>query len=168
MLTELKFSPDISIVKNQSSVVPKLILLSFLIIWILGFFSPIIFPNNNSLLKYLLNRIYSRVCHQVNSKCIIVDGESMLVCARCTGIYFGVLFAGLFTLFYKFPYLRIKIIVIGLVSMILDVCFSSIGIYSYSKILSLTTGLFIGGIVYLFLIEELEKFYLTKTIKRYE
>ena len=66
-----------------------------LLIWCLGIFSPVLFNNLKifHVLSPILNQIYSTVCHQDNRKLISINGSDFFVCARCTGIYIGILLA---------------------------------------------------------------------------
>ncbi len=146
----------------------KFLLLSFLIIWIIGFLQPLLLTQNNSLTNYLLAKTYSRVCHQESSKCILIGNESMLVCARCAGIYLGALITGLLFLFNRIPELKIKLLVIASIPLLLDVCLMFLGFYNYSQTIAFITGLAFGSIVYLFLLSEIENIFLNKSIKRNE
>jgi len=154
--------------QSLSTTFLKFFLLSFLIIWIIGFLQPSLLSQNNSLTNYLMARTYSRVCHQESSKCILIGSESMLVCARCAGIYFGALITGLLFLFNRIPELKIKLLVIASIPLLLDVCLIFLGFYKYSQTLAFITGLAFGSIVYLFLLSEIENILLNKSIKRNE
>ena len=168
LITGIKNYTNNSTLNNWSRISLKFFLLSILIFWIFGFIHPTSISQNNSLTHYFLKRIYSRVCHQDISKCIIVDNESMLVCARCTGIYLGALISGLISLVNELPQVRIKTLLFASLPMFFDVLFTTIGIYTYSKTLAIVTGLIFGAVIYIFLINELEKFFSTKSIKRNE
>ncbi len=156
------------IVQSLSTTLLKFLLLSILIIWIIGFLQPLLLTQTNSLTNYLLAKTYSRVCHQESSKCILIGNESMLVCARCAGIYFGALITGLLFLFNRIPELKIKLLVIASIPLLLDVCLIFLGAYKYSQTIALTTGLAFGSIIYLFLLSELENIFVNKSIKRNE
>jgi len=168
LLTKTNNFKITDIAGSNISFLIKVIMISLMFVWILGFLQPILFTQNDSLTNYLFKRIYSPVCHQENSKCINIANDSMLVCARCVGIYFGALIAGIATLLFKFPYPKLKYLLIALLPLFFDVIFSSIGIYSYSKILACGTGLIFGFIVFLFLLDEIENFFTHKSIKRNE
>ena len=158
LFTGIRNPTNINIKKIYSVAFIRLLLLSFLIIWTLGFIQPKLLTQNNSLTNYFLEKIYSRVCHQENGKCIIIANDSMLVCARCAGIYFGALVIGLLTLIQSFPALKIKVLIIASLPILLDVCFTFLGVYKYSQPIAFFTGLAFGGTVYLFLLSELENF----------
>ncbi len=168
LLTKSKNPPITGIASNYTSFLIKIIMISLMFIWILGFLQPILFTQSDSLTNYFLKRIYSPVCHQERNKCIIIANHGMLVCARCAGIYFGALVAGITALLFQIPYPKLKYLLIALLPLFFDVIFSSIGIYSYSKILACGTGLIFGYIIFLFLLNEIENFFTLKSIKRNE
>ena len=168
ILTGIKNSSGIKIEKIVSSTLIRFFLLSILLIWTIGFLQPTLLTQNNSLTNYFLKKMYSRVCHQENGKCIIIANDSMLVCARCAGIYFGALITGLLFLFRSIPSLKIKVLIISSIPLLLDVCFTFLGVYKYSQTIAAITGLAFGGVVYLFLLSELENLFSNKSIKRNE
>ena len=140
----------------------RFLLLSFLSIWILGFLLPAISSSNNLMAKFILSKIYSTVCHQESAKCISISGASMLVCARCAGIYAGALTAGLFSLILIVPSISRKVFKFSLIPLVIDVFFTLTGIYNYSQSLAFATGFIFGNVVYLFLLSELENLFSNK------
>jgi uncharacterized membrane protein len=146
----------------------KIFFISIVSIWILGFLQPILFNQQDSISNYIFKRIYSPVCHQVHDKCISIENNEMLVCARCFGIYSGSLIAGIAIIFFQFANMKIKLLLIAPIPLIADVMLSTIDIYSYSKLLAFITGLIFGTIVFLFLLNEIENLFLIKSIKRNE
>lgn len=157
------FTPNL-----RSNILLRLLLLTILSIWILGFIHPSFISRQNSLIQYLLSRIYLGVCHQETSKCFMIAEGNMLVCARCAGIYLGALFFGLITLKYKFSGFGLHLLLLALAPIFIDVFCTSFGIYTYSKFVALSTGLIFGVVIYIFLINELEKYFSTKSINRNE
>jgi uncharacterized membrane protein len=131
----------------------------------MGFLQPILLTGENFSSKFLLKNLYSKVCHQKSFKCIEINNALMLVCARCTGIYFGILLTGLLTLFNKIRLLSNKILMLAALPLLADVLFTFTGIYDYSKYLALSTGLILGSGVYLFLISEIENLFSKKSLK---
>ena len=113
--------------------------------------------------NFLLSKIYSTVCHQESAKCISIGSASMLVCARCAGIYSGALTAGLFTLLLIVPSISLKVFMLSLIPLVIDVFFTFTGVYGYSQSLAFATGLVFGGVMYLFLLNELENLFSNKT-----
>lgn len=146
----------------------KMFLLAILAIWIFGFLKPILLSHISILTDYFLSTIYSRVCHQVDYKCITLEHKSMLVCARCAGIYSGALISIIFMLFRKMPKLNVKVFIVASLPLLIDVFLTNLNIYNYSQTLAYATGLVFGGILCLFFLTELENLFLNKSINRNE
>ncbi len=138
--------------------------LSLLAIWIVGFLSPIVTKIESPLTQFVLSRTYSRVCHQDSSKCILLGGESMLVCARCTGLYFGAFLAGILSTLTRIPVLNYKLIIIFFLPLTLDVFFTFFDIYSYSKWIAFTTALSFGCAITFIIMTEVQEL-ISKEIK---
>jgi len=124
-----------------------------LLTWCAGIFSGYFASiNKNILLAHpFIKKSYSLVCHQEESKLIYFDGYATNTCARCTGIYIGLLLASLLSIFKttsKIP--GIKYLFIFAVPMLIDVILYSIGIYKYSKEAAFATGLLFGSIGFLY------------------
>jgi uncharacterized membrane protein len=93
----------------------------------------------------LIKEFYSSVCHQIGYKTIQINGINFLVCARCSGIYFGGLIASVIFLFSsKSHTLKINYLFIAAIPMLTDVLLYSLGVYEYSKIIALSSGLLFG------------------------
>ena len=146
----------------------KILFITIIIFWILGFLYPILINQQFDVTNYIIKRIYSPVCHQDHNKCIAINSNQMLVCARCAGIYFGTLIAILAALLIQFPSIKIKILFISLMPLIIDVTLTTLGFYSHLKTIAFTTGLIFGSIVCLFLLNEIEDLFLNKKIKENE
>ena len=114
--------------------------------------------------NFLLSKSYSTVCHQESAKCISLGSETMLVCARCAGIYFGALSAGLLGLFYTIPLLSIRVLMVSALPLLADVFLTFSGVYAYSQLAAFATGLILGSVVYLFLLKELENLFSNKSL----
>lgn len=140
----------------------RLLLLSFLSIWIYGFLKSSITSIDNSISNFLLSRIYSNVCHQESAKCISIGSASMLVCARCAGIYSGALIAGLLSLLLIVPSVSKRVLILSSIPLAMDVFFTFTGVYNYSQLLAFATGLAFGGIIYLLIVSELENLFSNK------
>lgn len=140
-------------------------IVSLLAIWIIGFLTPVVLKIDNLIIKFFITRIYSNLCHQEAEKCIAINNDSMLVCARCAGIYFGAFLAGLVSLLNKSNEIDLKTIVIMILPLFMDVFFVTTGIYSYSKIIAFITGLVFGSMIYLIGISEIEKFFSNKKVR---
>ena len=135
----------------------RFFVLSILTIWVTGFLLPLASTIDNQLANFLITKIYSTVCHQESTKCISIDNNSMLVCARCAGIYSGALIAAISCLFILRPIAIKNLLLISVIPMLADVLLVSLGIYTYSRFVSFTTGMIFGSIVYLFILSEIEK-----------
>jgi len=92
----------------------------------------------------------------------------MLVCARCAGIYFGGLIAGLSSLFIALPSTTRRVLFFALIPLIMDVSLTFTGVYSYSQFVAFATGLTFGSVLYLLGISELENLFSTKRYKMNE
>jgi uncharacterized membrane protein len=143
----------------------RLLFLSFISIWIYGFFLPIITPIDNYISDFLLTRIYSLVCHQESVKCFSIGSATILICARCLGIYVGALIAGLLSLVATLPAINIKVLVLSAIPFVLDVFFTFAGVYAYSKSVAFCTSIAFGSVVYLIILSELENLFWNKLYK---
>jgi uncharacterized membrane protein len=161
-LSEVNNSTELIFEHRPKIIILRFLLLSFLSFWILGFLLPAISSTDNLMAKFLLLKIYSTVCHQESAKCISIGGASMLVCARCAGIYAGALTAGLLSLILIVPSISRRIFMLSLIPLLIDVFFTFTGVYNYSQGLAFATGLIFGNVVYLFLLSELENLFSNK------
>ena len=84
----------------------------------------------------------------------------------CAGIYLGAFLTGLFSLILtKIPKRAFYFLLSSFILMLIDVSFTTLGIYTYSKLFALVTGLLLGSTLLLFVLEQLN--YL-KTQSNYE
>jgi uncharacterized membrane protein len=145
----------------------KITIFLFLGLWCLGFTYASLFPQSKMIVLYpLVKQFYSTVCHQIAYKSIEINGFNFLVCARCSGIYFGGLLSSIIFLFFSVPYsFKISYIFIAAIPMAADVILYSIGIYSYSKIIALATGFLFGFFVVSFILISLENFFIKRKYK---
>lgn len=132
----------------------RLILFFLLLIWCAGIFLEWLINLEDHFLLGLpfLQKTYSLVCHQEKAKLLIFDHGETLTCARCTGIYLGLLLTSVIVLF-KVPKkkLHIKFLFVAAVPMICDVILNSANIYHYSKMIALITGVLLGSVGFLYL-----------------
>lgn len=131
-----------------------------ILIWCTGFLYPTLNPSSENILFYaLLKHNYSLVCHQSDQKTISIGGDKILVCARCTGIYFGALIISLFFVLTNFKNkINLKYLFAALLITLLDVLSVNVGIYSYSKEISFVTGVILGVAVLFLITEVLEEY----------
>lgn len=156
-------APTFSTVRTDS-IFFRLFFLSLTAIWIFGFLSPVITKFIDPFIHFLFSRTYSRICHQDIEKCISVGGESMLVCARCAGIYIGAFLATILNVFTRIPILTLKLIIIFSLPLILDVSFTFSGLYSYSQLIAFITGLSFGSAITFVILAEVKQL-ISKKIK---
>lgn len=135
------------------------IIFILLLLWCTGFSLNVIFPHSTySMVTYpILKRLYATVCHQRPEKTFFISGNRFLVCARCTGIYFGALVISLLSIFFfrKISF-GIKLLYVSMVPMLADVVMTTLGIYSYVKLISFVTGLFFGSVVFIYILAAIE------------
>lgn len=139
----------------------KIILFLLTAIWCLGIFNQFIFDQANSgVISLITDNVYSNVCHQ-NPERLIGDSENTMVCARCTGIYSGVLILSLILLLIR-KNLKLSIVplILLLLPMLIDVILTSTEIYSYSKYSAFITGFLSGSVVIVYIHDAINKFFI--------
>ena len=134
----------------------------FLILWITGFISPCLeFEFLHSFYPFQ-KLIYSTVCHQNAAKSFICDTVSFLVCARCSGIYFGALFSSLILLLWIQTFnFKTKYLFLLSFPMLLDVILLALNIYNYNKFISSFTGFLFGSAVFAYILGGIENLLFT-------
>ena len=164
-MNEIALSYDIRPIFRKKII--RVIVFLTLTVWCLGFTFASLFPKSQMIIVYpLIKQFYSSVCHQINYKCIEINGINFLVCARCSGIYFGALLSSAILLFFSGSNtLDVKYIVIASIPMFIDVVLYSTGIYSYSKFTALSTGLIFGFVSGSFIIFSIENLLLKKATR---
>lgn len=131
----------------------RLIFFLLISVWLTGIFIEWLFPFQKNLLLIFpfLEKSYSLVCHQNPNKLVSFNDKHTLVCARCTGIYFGIFVSSTISLFHSFKILpKLKILFIIALLMIIDVVSTSVGIYNYSKSFAFVTGFLLGSVGFLY------------------
>jgi uncharacterized membrane protein len=132
--------------------------------WCSGFtFNIFTSPEFSNASTPVFNFFYNNVCHQDENKLINVNEGSLLVCARCSGIYFGALLSSVFLLFYfrkkETPHLFFSMASLALLT---DVLINNFFLMSYNKFSALITGLFFGFVCLVIIIGILEDYFFTK------
>lgn len=101
-----------------------------------------------------LERMGSVVCHQMAERSFIWENGTMPLCARCTGIYMGVVFALCFFLWKKrmqgnrpFSAKQIVLMLLCIIPMAADGFCSYIGLWESNPLLRVLTGSLIGAVV---------------------
>ena len=145
--------------KNKFKAI-KYLLFFLLLFWSSGFLFPLLSPSftGKPIVNQLLNYNYSIVCHQSESSQINFGSTHLLVCARCAGIYLGALFIAIMMLF-NFLKLNFSLMPLLIFSapLIIDVFAVRLNIYAYSKMIAFITGLMLGAIVLIYILETIEK-----------
>ena len=137
----------------------KYIFFFLLLFWSAGFLFPVLSPSfaGKPIINQLLKFNYSVVCHQSELSEINFGTAPFLVCARCAGIYLGALFTAILVLF---NLLKLKSGIISLLifstPLIIDAFAVRLNIYTYSKIIAFLTGLMLGAIVLVYILEAIE------------
>ncbi len=150
---------------NTKKIILRSIIFFSLLVWCTGFSFFVLFPQSSfgSVSFPILKHIYGLVCHQRIVKTFFINGNRLLVCARCTGIYLGALIFSLLSLFFfKKISLGIKLLYVSLIPMLADVVFTTFRIYSYVKIIAFTTGIFFGSVVFIYILTSIENNFLDK------
>ncbi len=148
---------------TQTSYYIKMLLFLMMFIWCTGIFFPVLSMTGQSYLvsHIILNKIYSLVCHQENSKSFFIYGIEIEVCARCTGIYLGALIISVPALiFSKLKFHSKKILFISIGIMTADVLLYSAGAYHYSRFVALLTGLILGSVAILYIFDGIDEYFL--------
>lgn len=137
----------------------RLVFFLSILLWLIGLGFHSIFYKSESaaVISPFLKLCYSHVCHQLDSKTFSINGYKLFVCARCTGIYFGAFFASFLSLFIKLKNEHnINYLVYFSLPLIFDVIFTTFNLYSYSKLLAMSTGILFGSIIFIYILETIE------------
>ncbi len=143
----------------------RLLIFISILTWCIGFTLNVF--TNDSVFSIastpIFNLFYDNVCHQDESKLISFNGFDFLVCARCSGIYFGALLSSLF-LIISFKKREVPLKIFSIVSIVLfaDVILNNFVLNSYNKISAFITGLFFGSVCFRIVIHQLENHILNK------
>ncbi len=127
----------------------RLIFFLIVLLWYVGIFGEFLTQiwHSSAFALPFLQIIYSHVCHQDPAKVIYFNGAKTFVCARCLGIYTGILIVTFYFLFKanlkKGP---VKVLIFGFLPVAADVFLVKIGAYSYSKTIAFLSGFILGSI----------------------
>lgn len=135
----------------------RITIVIFLLVWITGIISPCLNINSLHSIYPFQKMLYSNVCHQDFQKTFTCHDIPFLVCARCTGIYFGAIISAVVILLLNIK-LKFKTRYLYLLSipMLLDVLSYSFGIYPYNKFIASSTGFLFGSSIFLYILSALE------------
>ncbi|MEP0861809.1 MAG: DUF2085 domain-containing protein [Ignavibacterium sp.] len=141
----------------------KLILLVGIILWNIGIFSPCIFGKDNLFIYYLIKFFYSPVCHQKIEKSFTCNHLQLMVCARCTGIYFGAMITAILNLLPVSVSISKRLLFYSAIPMLVDVILINLGVYQYNKVISFITGNIFGASVFIFIFEAIKDYFVELT-----
>lgn len=149
---------DKSVMKGSQFLI---LILIFICIWCLGIISPILFNSEKIfwVIQPFLNQVYGTVCHQNHEKTLSINGNYIFVCSRCIGIYLGVFAGSALSFLIRFENQNAakSFLIFTFAFLILDVTFSSLHIYDYSKVIAVITGLLFGTSILYFTLSEFVK-----------
>lgn len=137
----------------------KLILFSVIFIWNIGIFNPCFLGKDNLLAHHLLKFLYSPICHQIFERSFNCNHLQLMVCARCTGIYFGALIISLFNLLPISISISKRFLFYASLPLIIDVLLLNMNVYQYNKMVSFITGNIFGASVFIFIFEILKDYF---------
>jgi uncharacterized membrane protein len=83
-----------------------------------------------------------------------------MVCARCTGIYFGALIAAIFNLLPVSISISKRMLIYSSIPILADVVLFNFGFYHYSKIIAFITGNIFGATVFIFIFEIIKDYFI--------
>ena len=123
-----------------------LIFLSLSLLWLfILFLGPYLSGNEYNLLQEIYYQAFKIICHQNPERSYFVWEHQMPVCARCFGIYAGILVgAVIYPLFKKLNSTQIpkfKYLLIFLAPLVFDGIFQTLGLYKSSNHIRLFTGI---------------------------
>jgi len=147
--------------KNSFAI--RIILFLLLLIWMTGIAFPVLFASSRLIIfTPFVKKLFANVCHQQSYKCISINGQQLLVCSRCFGLYLGAFVFSFLSLFLKLsPKGLFKYFILSLFIMFADIFSYNVGLYSYSKYIASLTGIFSGSILFIYILNQIESLFLT-------
>ncbi|WP_423793013.1 DUF2085 domain-containing protein [Methanocaldococcus indicus] len=128
-----------------------IIFLVFYLLFYIGIFLAPFMMNINPDIGLLIYAIYKPICHQLPERSFFIFGHKMAVCARCFGIYTGVLFSSIVYPIVKrlddFNIPDKKYLILSLLPMAIDGGTQLIGLRESFNILRFITGFLAGSVV---------------------
>ena len=145
--------------QNSKRILFRSVIIFVLFLWIIGIISLCLKLNFLYPIYPFQKTFYSNVCHQDINKTFTCNDKPFLVCARCTGIYFGAFISSLIILLGNFRLtFKTKYLYVFSIPILLDVILYSSGIYQYNKYIALSTGFLFGCIIFLYILSAIEYF----------
>jgi uncharacterized membrane protein len=126
-----------------------LLLIILVSLWCLGIFAaPVLKHIGWTQSADMLYAMFSRVCHQDDSRSFFIEGEKLGVCIRCSSIYFGFWLGMLLLLFFKKLVQKkipaMKLFLLALFPLAVDVALSVTGIHTSTLETRIITGSVFG------------------------
>lgn len=143
-----------------------------IIIWLGVIFLAPYLRSQDSSLSTFAYLIFTPICHQIPSRSFHLFGQPLAVCARCLGIYFGVLGGtGLYPLingFSKLDLPRARIFIIVSLPMIMDAGGNFLNLWASSHWIRFVTGFLWGLILPFYFIVGVSDFVLKRAQEKSE
>lgn len=138
---------------EKKKIIVKYFFFLLIFLWCFGIFAEFLIEQFPFLTKFLpfLKYNYSLVCHMESDKLLNIGLHRTLTCSRCTGIYLGALFSSLISLLGLKKEFSIYVLLYSSIPMFTDVFLYSIGLYNYSPIIALLTGLLLGSVGFFYI-----------------
>ena len=130
---------------------------------VLIFLAPYL-QNKSSVLAKFIYAVFAPTCHQIPSRCLLVFGYPLAVCARCTGIY-----AGFFSGTIIFPFIkgfsapslpRPKMLVLVSVPIVMDAAGNVLGVWESANWIRFVTGAVWGIILPFYFLTGISDYFL--------
>lgn len=86
-----------------------------------------------------------------------------MVCARCTGIYFGAMITAILNLLPVSVSISKRLLFYSAIPMLVDVILIHLGVYQYNKVISFITGNIFGASVFIFIFEIIKDYFVELT-----
>lgn len=86
-----------------------------------------------------------------------------MVCARCTGIYFGAMITAILNLLPVSVSISKRLLFYSAIPMVVDVILINLGVYQYNKVISFITGNIFGASVFIFIFEIIKDYFVELT-----
>ncbi len=137
----------------------KIFFLAGLLVWNLGIFSPCLNSKSNLFTYHLIKFIYSPVCHQKIERSFSCNHFQLMVCARCSGIYFGAMIAALLNLLPVSVTISKRFLFYAAIPMLIDIILINSGVYEYIKVISFITGNIFGATVFIFIFDIVKDYF---------
>ncbi len=86
-----------------------------------------------------------------------------MVCARCSGIYFGAMIAALLNLLPVSVTISKRFLFYAAIPMLIDIILFNSGVYEYNKVISFITGNIFGATVFIFIFDIVKDYFVELT-----